>query len=433
MDEKFDCIVVGAGPAGIAAAITMAKAGLEVVILERGDYPGAKNVMGGIMYRQPTEEIVPNFSADAPVERAIVKQGYMMMAKDSAITLAYEGGNFMREPYNSYSVLRAKFDPWFAKQAEDAGAFLITETTVTDLIWEGDRVVGVTTSRDDGDLYADVVILAEGVNNLITQKAGLSDELQMNEAALAVKEVISLPKAVIEDRFNLEDGQGVAYEALGESTKGMFGMGWLYTNRDSISLGVGVLVSHLVQSKMNPNEVLEGFKNHPSIKPLIAGGEVGEYSAKLIPEGGIRAVPKVFTHGLLVAGDAARFVNAVHREGSNLALISGKMAGETVIEAKESGDFSERTLGRYYSKLENSFILKDLDKYADVSPFFEKNTQFMSDYPELANRAIEEMFTVDGTPKRDKQRKIMEMVKGRRSLWKVARDMVRFSRAMGIP
>lgn len=432
MEENFDCIVVGAGPAGCAAAITMAKAGLEVVVLERGDYAGAKNVMGGIMYREPTEEIVPNFSAEAPLERGIVKQGIWMLSENSAVTMMYEGGRWGEKPYNSYTVLRAKFDPWLASQTEEAGAFLITETTVTDLIWEDGRVVGVQTSREDGDLYADVVILAEGVNNLITQKAGLGDDLRMDEAALAVKEIIALPKSKIEDRFNLEDGQGMAYEALGSATHGMFGMGWLYTNRDSISIGTGVLVSHLVKSKMNPNQVLETFKNHPSVRPLIAGGEIKEYSAKLIPEGGLKSVPQVFANGLLVCGDAARLVNAVHREGSNLALISGKLAGETVVQAKEQGDFTERVLRGYYAKLEASFILKDLRKYQHVSQFFDRNTEFFTLYPELVNRAAEEFGMVDGTPKKEKQRGILDMIRKRRPLWRIAADMVKLSRALGL-
>jgi len=431
--DKFDCIVVGAGPAGCAAAITMARAGLNVVIVERGDYPGAKNVMGGIMYRQPTEEIVPNFSADAPVERGIVKQGLWMLAEDSAVTFMYQGGSWSKPPYNAYSVLRAKFDPWFAQQAEEAGAFLITETTVTDLIWEGGRVVGVQTSRDQGDLYADVVILAEGVNNLITQKNRLGEDLKMNEAALAVKEVIALRKGVIEDRFNLEDGEGVAYEALGAATRGMFGMGWLYTNKDSVSIGVGIAVSHLVQSGLNPNEVLESFKSHPAVKPLLEGGETKEYSAKLIPEGGIKSMPQVYTDGLLIVGDAARLVNAVHREGSNLALMSGKMAAETVIEAKELDDFSARVLKGYHDRLKASFILQDLAKYENFTDFFEQNTQFFTLYPELLNRAAEEFGIVDGTPKKEKQAKILQMIREKRPFWRILSDMVRLSRALGVP
>lgn len=433
MVDKFDCIVVGAGPAGCAAAITMARAGLNVVIVERGDYPGAKNVMGGIMYRQPTEEIVANFATDAPLERGIVKQGLWMMADNSAVTFSYQGGSWSEAPYNAYSVLRAKFDPWFAQQAEAAGAFLITETTVTDLIKEGSRVVGIRTSRDDGDLFADVVILAEGVNNLITQKTGLGDDMSMGEAALGVKEIIALRKGTIEDRFNLEDGQGVAYEAVGGATRGMFGMGWLYTNRDSISIGVGLAVSHLVQSQLNPNEVLESFKNHPAVKPLLAGGERKEYSAKLIPEGGLKSMPKVYADGLLIVGDAARLVNAVHREGSNMALLSGKMAGETVIKAKELGDWSSQVLKGYFDLLRASFILKDLTKYENVTEFFEKNAHFMTLYPELINRAVEEFGIVDGTPKKDTQAKILAMIRAKRPLWQVAVDLVKFARTMGIP
>ena len=133
-EEAFDAIVVGAGPAGISAAYLLAQAGWQVVLLERGDYPGAKNVMGGILYRKAMEEVIPSFWSEAPVERHISEQRLWLLTSDSAFTLGYKGKALAKEPYNAFSILRAKFDSWFAGKAEEAGAIVIPQTVVQELI-----------------------------------------------------------------------------------------------------------------------------------------------------------------------------------------------------------------------------------------------------------------------------------------------------------
>src|SRR6266513_1584369 len=160
-EEKFDAVVVGAGPAGTAAAITMAKAGLQVALLERGQKPGSKNVMGGILYNHYLEEIVGDAWKEAPLERPIIEERRWMMNGDAYIGLDYKNLRNRAHPH-SYSVLRAKFDPWFAEQAEKAGAMVVPETVVDRLIVKNNRVVGVATGRGD-DLFANVVIVCEGI------------------------------------------------------------------------------------------------------------------------------------------------------------------------------------------------------------------------------------------------------------------------------
>ncbi len=238
-DERVDAIVVGAGPAGIAAGLTLARAGLEVVVIERGAYPGAKNVMGGILYRQPTELLVPNFAETAPVERAIIEQRYMLLTEDSAFTGTYRTQKFAEPPYNAFSVMRADWDQWFAQQAEEAGAFIIPQMTVVDLIWKDGKIDGVRTGDEEGDLRADVVIIADGANSLLAQKAGLHREWRPDEQALVAKEIVRLSEQTINDRFSVPDGQGVAMEIFGRSTAGLLGYGFIYTNRESISIGTG--------------------------------------------------------------------------------------------------------------------------------------------------------------------------------------------------
>src|SRR5712671_7172903 len=158
-EEKFDAVVVGAGPAGSAAAITMAKAGLQVALLERGARPGSKNVMGGILYNHYLEEIVGDSWKEAPLERPIIEERRWMMTADATIGIDYKNLRNRAHPH-SYSVLRAKFDAWFAEQAERAGAVVVPETVVERLIVKNGHVVGVGTGRGD-EVHADVVIVCE--------------------------------------------------------------------------------------------------------------------------------------------------------------------------------------------------------------------------------------------------------------------------------
>jgi len=427
-EDAFDAIVVGAGPAGTAAAYLLAKSGWQVVLVERGDYPGAKNVMGGILYRVAMEEIIPSFWKEAPVERHITEQRVWLLSSDSAFSVGYKSDRLAKDPYNAFTVLRAKFDSWFAGKAEEAGAILVPQTVAEELIWEGGRVIGVRTGRQEGDLFASVVILAEGVNSLLAKKAGLHPEILPHQVALAVKETICLPKERIEDRFNLEDGEGTAIEIVGENTKGRVGAGFIYTNRESLSVGVGVLLSDLVELKLTPHDLIEAMKVHPLIRRLLEGGKTEEYAAHLVPEGGWSAIPPLFADGLMIAGDAAMLVNSVHREGSNMALTSGRLAAECALKAKEMGDFSAKTLSRYRKALEESFVLQDLRRYRKVSDFFSGHNQFFSLYPEMINEAAHEILVVDSVPKGEKVRRIKETIFKKRSKFQFLKDFYHFWR-----
>ncbi|MED3623190.1 FAD-dependent oxidoreductase [Neobacillus thermocopriae] len=430
MSEKFDVIVVGAGPAGTACAFTCAKNGLKVLLIERGEYPGAKNVMGGVLYRQQLEELIPEFWKEAPLERPVVEQRFWMMDKESVVTFGYKGLEWAVEPYNNFTVLRAKFDQWFASKAVEAGALLINETVVTECIVENGKVVGVRTDRPDGEVYADVVVLADGVNSLLSKQLGFHKEFRPDEVALTVMEVINLPKDKINDRFNLEDNQGCTIEIFGDSTKGNLGTAFLYTNKESLNIGVGTTLSSMIKAKIKPYELLDYLKNHPMVKPFLEGGESAEYLAHLIPEGGYHSVPKVVGNGVVVVGDAAQLVNAIHREGSNLAMHSGLLAAEAIVEANKRGDFSEASLNHYREALYNSFIIKDLEKYKDATHTFEKYPQYFKDYIPMLNRAASQFFTVDGTPKREKQKQIMKSMTAEKGTFRVLQDIYRAWKAV---
>lgn len=430
MTEKFDAIVIGAGPSGNAAAYTMAKAGLKVLQIERGETPGSKNVQGAILYSDALEKIIPDFRDDAPLERHIIEQRMWVLDDASFIGGQYRSDDFNKPPYNRYTIIRAQFDKWFSQKVQEAGALLICETTVTDLLMDGNRVIGVQTDRIGGSIYADIVVLADGVNSVLARKAGFRPELSSNDVALAVKEIHFMPQETIEARFNVSGDAGVVIEMVGKITKGMMGTGFLYTNKESITIGVGCMLSDFKKQKCTPNQLLEDMKKHPSIQPLLAGGEMKEYAAHLIPEGGYNAIPQIFGHGWMIVGDSGMFVNAVHREGSNLAMTSGRMAAETVIElAASQKEFSMKNLALYRRKLDQSFVMKDLKKYKNLPDIFHRNPHFLGTYPELLNKAAHTMLKVDGIDKKTKEREIRLNFTQKRSLFGLMGDAFKMWRA----
>lgn len=412
MDDRFDAIVVGAGPAGVTAAKEMAAAGLSVVVLERGQYAGAKNVWGGILYREPTEAMAPGFEDDAPLERPIVEQRYLLLTDDAMMGATYRSERLATPPYNAYSVLRAPFDRWYAGKAEEAGAEVYPEFTVVDLLWEGGAVVGVTTGDEEGELRARCVVIADGANSLLAQKIGLHREWAPIEQALVAKELIALPADVIEARFALPEGLGTALEIFGESTAGLLGYGFIYTNKESLSIGTGALLEDLIETGHNVNDMLDRFKAHPAIAPLIAGGETLEYSGHLIPEGGYNRLPQVYADGAVVVGDAAQLVNPINREGGNLAMLSGKLAAQAIIEAKANDDFSAMGLSRYRELLDESVVMADLHKIRNVTDFAHARPHLLREYPEVLSGMLETYLRVDGVPKKAKQKAMLRMAMG---------------------
>ncbi len=413
MSERFDAIVVGAGPAGTAAALTMARGGLNVIVIERGEFPGAKNVFGGVLYRHHFEELIPEWWTRAPLERPIVEQNYWLLNGDGAVKIGHRSRRYLDGKPNNFTAMRAKFDRWFAQQAEEAGALIICETTATELLMEGDRVIGVRTDRDEGDVYAEAVIIADGANSLLTQQLRARPELSPGELSLVVKQTLALPREKIEDRFGLEKDEGATIEILGAPSQGMVGLGFLYTNKDSLSLGLGIMVDDLMATGARPYELLEAMKQHPALRKLLQGAELKEYAAHLIPEGGLRAMPKLAGPGWMICGDAAGMVNAVHREGTNLAAASGRMAGEAVVTMARSGDFTPEGFQAYARAVQASFIQRDLAKYQRLPAFLHEHKELlMGRMPEALNDCLYEWFNVDERPKTEHQRQIAQNIKG---------------------
>lgn len=434
MNENFDVIVVGAGPAGIGAALVAARAGLKVLVLERGEYPGAKNVSGAAFYGSAIlHELIPNWWEDAPVERPITRRTLSFVSPETAVSLDFRTTSYKEAPYNGFTILRPKFDRWFAAQAEKAGAFLLNSTVVDDLIREKGRIVGVKVRRGGGEIRANMVIACDGVNSFLAKKAGLQREFTSDQISLGVKEIIGLDSDTIAERFQLNPHEGHVIEYVGDITAGVHGGGFLYTNQESLAVGIIVQLSSLAEHKQRPDELLERFKAHPAVAPLVRGGTLREYSAHLVPEAGWKMIPKLFTDGLLVAGDAAAFCFAtgLYLEGINYALQSGLAAGEMAIQAHQERDFSAESLSRYKEFLDKRHVLSDFKKFSEA-PEFINSARMANLYPAMIAHGAEQLFKVDGQGKKKISTIARQTLKKFKvSPWQLMRDLYQGGRSFG--
>lgn len=426
--EKFDAIIVGAGPAGSTAGYLLAQAGMNVLIVERGQAPGAKNVSGGLVYSKIAAQVFPEFWNSAPVERAITTHQLAMLSEKSSVALDFRSAEGAHPPYNAFSVLRARFDPWLAKQAEDAGAALITGVTVDALLVEDGRVIGIQAGPDQ--IGADVVVVAEGTRALLLKQAGLREDFHPHDVSLGVKEVISLPEKTIEERFQCTPETGMAYTFVGH-TCGIEGGGFLYTNKASLSLGIVVKIDALYQSKMQPHQVLDEFKSHPLVARLVDGGEVVEYSAQTVHRGGFQLMSKLYGNGYVSTGSAARLLlnNIMTLRGMDFAMVSAQMAAKAILSARDKGDYSAAGLADYETYLKQTSIYQDWQTFKATYPLLE-NKRLFEVYPELACNVMEDLFAPSTEPAPKALAALRKEMKDKVSMLDLAKDVLQISRGI---
>lgn len=422
--KNFDVIVVGAGPAGTTAALKMAQGGLSVLLLERGEFPGAKNMFGGMIPGCPVfEELIPDFWDHAPWERHVVRRELTVLSDHAVTSVSFEADKFNSPPYNGYTLYRPIFDNWYAEQATKAGARLLTGCVVEDLLWEGQSVVGVRVGREQGDIRAKVVVACDGVLSFLAKKAGLRRDFALAQMGVGIRALFRLPEDEINRRFNLVQRQGVAQAFLG-STEGIRGGCFIYTQTDALSVGMVLHIESLKEKKIPPYEILERFIRRDPARKFLKGSKLIDFSAHMIPEGGWSMVPKLSMSGFLVAGDAAAlsYTDGLNQEGMNLAATSGKLAAETVIDAFAQGDFSGNRLAGYDARLNESFVLKNMKTAAKLCDFMH-NDRLFSLYPQVIGNMMEKIYLADGNHRKGFGRIAWDTIRKEVPLTKLLTDL----------
>lgn len=397
---NFDAIIVGAGPAGSSAALNLARAGKKTLLLERGTYPGSKNLSGAAVYDlKMLEEIYPNFSKEAPIERFLVKKDIAFITEEEIMQIGYKKESFAGASFGGVTVLRSKFDAYLAEEAVKAGATLITEALVTKVLKENGIIKGVIINNQD-IVYAPIVIASDGINSFIAKACGLQKDFTTDNFSLGVKEIIALPEEVINERFHLNGNEGATMELVGSVTGKAYGGGFIHTNKDSIAIGVVAQVESLENTKLKPYELLENFKNHNAIAPLIKGGKTIEYGAHLIPEGGYNCFPKLSDAGIMVAGDAAGMVMVTGYLllGVNYAIESGRCAGETAVEAINNNDYSAESMKTYETKLKECGLLDSFKNMRKTPHNLVNNKNLQNQYPYAIVDIMNQMYSMPEKP-----------------------------------
>jgi electron transfer flavoprotein-quinone oxidoreductase len=407
----FDAIVVGAGPAGTSAALALARGGAKVLLLERGAYPGAKNMFGGMTaYCPAPEQLVPGFWERAPWERAVTKRVLTVTSGTSSTSLVFQAasesdrpavgtGSYSDRSLTGFTLFRPRFDRWYAEQAVAQGVTLLTGCRVEGLWVEKGAVRGVRVTGPDDIIEAPLVIACDGTLSLLAQEAGLHGGRKTGQVALGVRALYAHTEEGLNERFGLRGREGATHELLG-CTRGVRGGGFVYTQTDTVSVGIVVHLDSLVARGIPPDELLEDFVASPAVAHLLRGARLVEYSAHLLPEAGVKMVPRLATAGLLVAGDAAGlcYTNGLIQEGMNLAMASGLVAGRVGAAALAVGDVSASGLARYGKELRRSFVFRDLATWGRAIDFMHHDRVFTV-YPRVVGVFMEEVFRSNGLPK----------------------------------
>jgi electron transfer flavoprotein-quinone oxidoreductase len=417
-EDAFEAIVIGGGLAGLSAAYRLAQAGRSVLVLERGSSCGAKTFTGGRLYTYALRKLLGDAWREAPLQREVDREVIALLTERDAMnvdtTFADPGGQ-------SFTVLSTPLVEWLAERCEQAGAEIVPGATVTGLVRRDGQVRGVVAGGEE--LTSALVIDAEGVNPLVFERAGLVRRLRRDDVAVGAKYLFRLSEEEIDRRFTTSDRRGVAMLGMGAVTQGLFGGLFLYTNVDTISLGLVVDSTHWREHGANLVETVQDLCQHPAIGRYVEGAQLVEYGAHLVYEGSVDTVPQLFGDGWLVAGDAAGF--CINRgftiRGMDYAIASGIAAGETAAAALAAGDVGAARLSSYRDRLAMG-VLADMTTLKDAHGWMAHTPDLFTTYPGLAVGLMRDLFAVDGQP----------LKPVRSTLWGTAKKVKKLSTARSL-
>lgn len=441
MEDKFDCIIVGAGVAGLAAAMILARSNMKFLLIEKGEFPGSKNVSGGVLWGGDLAKLVPEYwkVEDGGWDRFINHRRITFLDEQSSFSIDFKSEHFNTPPYSGVIVLRSKFDRWLASKVEEAIAesdfpmdsFIATNILVEEILMEDEQAVGIRTG--DEKFYADSVIIAEGVNNLLTRQTGLQESyVPADHILTGVKEIIRYDKKVLENRFQLNGLSGMSNEFVGFATRGVEGGGFLYTNRDTISIGLVLGLKDLREKELKPYDILNDFKAHPVVKDTIRGGETVEYSAHVVSSGDKRIIPKqLYKGGLLICGEAANLLMNAGKaiQGMDYAIRSGILAADTIVRAKENGDYGINAMKAYQDRLDNSYVMHDINNFQEAVHMLHNPVMYQK-IPNLINHFGRNFFTIKNEPTKKARNILRESVKEHASYWDLIKIGIKGAKAL---
>ena len=402
MSKKlWDVIIVGGGPAGITAALRLARENLDVLVVEAAIYPGAENWSGAVYFAENLAD--PDVLGEedlerAPFERRVVKRGFFSTNGLTIAGVEYRNPDSFR---HCYTVLRPVYDYYLAERARQLGVTLLTETTVDGLIRHGGRVIGVHTDR--GPVYGEIVFLAEGDASHLVSKEGFERDAVRSKRngqpafLQGVKEVIQLEPSAIEERFGVGPGEAACWEILlrngavdGKAVR-LNMAGLIYTNSDSISIGLVIPLDNLAGFRGDYNTLMEWYKGLPAIRRFIEGGVSTSYGAKIIRSGGVKELPTLVEDGVAVGGAATGIgVDFPYPNFTGPACAMGKIFAEAVIQLREIGEepTRERLEELYVKPLEASSYYKDVEFLRDWPAFIEHSEALMGRQIDLLNGTV---------------------------------------------